>query len=83
MSDERPTEDKPLTSQLYDAVNARQEALEKVYGALGPNAGSCPTNECDGCRAEMEIALEAVKPFIDEDAYWEEAQAELEDDHGD
>lgn len=48
-----------LMSKLLD----RQNALQEVYNNLGPEAANCG---CQGCSYEINAALRAVLPFVNQ-----------------
>ena len=37
-----------------------RRALLEVYQTLGPAAGSCKANKCEGCQVEMDEAAEVA-----------------------
>jgi hypothetical protein len=38
-----------------------RRALLNIYEMLGPDAGNCRTNKCDGCKHEMGEAAEVAR----------------------
>lgn len=41
-----------------------ESALDHIVAVLGPGAGDCSANKCDGCRYEMREALEVAREAL-------------------
>jgi hypothetical protein len=59
-------EDWIMRDEAEKKLAERNEALQQVYNALGPKPAQCG---CDGCQAETQMALDAVRPFVDTTVY--------------